>query len=87
MIFCKHCSRENPRNYDVAVIGAGIVGLATARELILRYPHLSFVVLDKESKLGWSTLTCNKQASYTFLILWDVFVLIRLSLLFNVIYL
>lgn len=38
--------------YDVAVVGGGIVGLATARELILRHPLLSFVLLEKEKELG-----------------------------------
>ena len=33
---------------DVAVIGAGIVGLATAREVLLRRPDARVVVLDKE---------------------------------------
>ena len=35
--------------YDVAVVGAGILGLATARELIRRDPSRRVVVLDKES--------------------------------------
>ncbi|KAK2826604.1 hypothetical protein Q5P01_020818 [Channa striata] len=38
--------------YDVAIVGAGIVGLATARELILRHPSLSFIVLEKEKELA-----------------------------------
>ncbi|GAC1429202.1 MAG: L-2-hydroxyglutarate oxidase [Chloroflexota bacterium] len=38
--------------YDVAVIGAGIVGLATARELLHRHPRLTLVVLDKEGTIG-----------------------------------
>lgn len=33
---------------DVAVVGAGIVGLATARALLLEHPGLSIVVIDKE---------------------------------------
>jgi L-2-hydroxyglutarate oxidase len=37
---------------DVAVIGAGIVGLATARELLRRRPGLSLVVLEKEAELA-----------------------------------
>ena len=37
------------RRYDVAVIGAGILGLATARELIRRYPSRKVLVLDKEA--------------------------------------
>ncbi|MEA2396596.1 MAG: (S)-2-hydroxyglutarate dehydrogenase [Thermoleophilaceae bacterium] len=35
---------------DVAVVGAGIVGLATARELAERHPRLSIRVLERESE-------------------------------------
>jgi 2-hydroxyglutarate dehydrogenase len=35
-----------PEKCDVAVIGGGIVGLATARELLLRHPGLKLVVLE-----------------------------------------
>ncbi|XP_012727709.2 L-2-hydroxyglutarate dehydrogenase, mitochondrial [Fundulus heteroclitus] len=38
--------------YDVAIVGAGIVGLASARELILRHPSLTFVLLEKEKELA-----------------------------------
>ena len=34
--------------YDVAVVGAGIVGLAVAREILARRPDARLVVLDKE---------------------------------------
>nr|XP_015824682.2 L-2-hydroxyglutarate dehydrogenase, mitochondrial [Nothobranchius furzeri] len=37
---------------DVAIVGAGIVGLASARELIRRHPSLSFVLLEKEKELA-----------------------------------
>ncbi len=37
-----------PSNCDFAVVGAGIVGLATARELALRHPGASIVVLERE---------------------------------------
>ena len=37
---------------DVAVIGAGIVGLATARALLLAEPSLDVVVLDKEPAIA-----------------------------------
>ncbi|XP_062850947.1 L-2-hydroxyglutarate dehydrogenase, mitochondrial [Trichomycterus rosablanca] len=37
---------------DVAVVGGGIVGLATARELILRHPNLTFTLLEKEKELA-----------------------------------
>ena len=38
--------------FDVIMIGAGIVGLAAARELHTRYPHLKMAVLDKEQTPG-----------------------------------
>jgi len=38
--------------YDVAIIGGGIVGLATARALLERTPSLSLVICEKESELG-----------------------------------
>jgi L-2-hydroxyglutarate oxidase LhgO len=34
--------------YDVAVVGGGIVGLATTRELLVRFPHLKIANLEKE---------------------------------------
>jgi (S)-2-hydroxyglutarate dehydrogenase len=37
---------------DVAIIGGGIVGLATARELLRRRPGLRLVVLEKEAEIG-----------------------------------
>ena len=37
---------------DVAIIGAGILGLATARELLTRRPGLSVAVLDKEDRVA-----------------------------------
>lgn len=37
---------------DVVVIGAGIVGLATARALLIRRPGLRLVLVDKESRIG-----------------------------------
>ncbi|KAG7229153.1 hypothetical protein INR49_013096 [Caranx melampygus] len=45
-------SRQLHSTYDVAVVGAGIVGLATVRELILRHPSLSFILLEKEKELS-----------------------------------
>lgn len=35
--------------YDVAVVGGGIVGLATSRELLQRFPHLKLTNVEKES--------------------------------------
>src|SRR5947209_14775653 len=38
--------------YDFAVIGGGIVGLATTRALAARLPRARLVVLEKETKLA-----------------------------------
>ena len=39
-------------DFDVAVIGGGIVGLSTAMQLTERYPGMSVVVLEKEPELA-----------------------------------
>jgi len=38
----------------VVVVGGGIVGLATARELLTRRPSLKVIVLEKEPEIGQS---------------------------------
>jgi len=40
------------RDYDFAIIGAGIVGLATALELVRSHPSSSLVVLEKEDGIA-----------------------------------
>ena len=40
------------RGQDIAIIGGGIVGLATALSLSDRYPHARVVVLDKEPTIA-----------------------------------
>ena len=41
-----------PTSADVVVVGAGILGLATARELLLRSPGARVVVIEKEERTG-----------------------------------
>jgi len=43
---------KNENSYDVTIVGGGIVGLATARELIMRKPHLSYALVEKEDVLS-----------------------------------
>jgi L-2-hydroxyglutarate oxidase LhgO len=40
------------RVWDVGVVGAGIVGCSIAREVKLRHPNKSVIVLEKESRAG-----------------------------------
>ncbi|MGE0143142.1 MAG: L-2-hydroxyglutarate oxidase [Planctomycetota bacterium] len=39
-------------SFDVAIIGGGIVGIATAAELVQRHPKIAVVVLEKEPALA-----------------------------------
>jgi (S)-2-hydroxyglutarate dehydrogenase len=43
---------EPPRTCDFVVIGAGILGLAVARELLSRHPDSSLCVLEREDRLA-----------------------------------
>ena len=43
---------DGPGTVDVAIVGAGIVGLATARAIMLDRPDLAIAVLDKEPEVG-----------------------------------
>jgi (S)-2-hydroxyglutarate dehydrogenase len=40
------------RQCDVSIIGAGIVGLAVALQLVRKHPALKIIVLDKESEIA-----------------------------------
>src|SRR5438093_4415981 len=44
--------RESMQQADVAIIGGGIVGLATAYNLTQRFPERRIVVLEKEAQLA-----------------------------------
>jgi len=39
-------------DWDCVVVGGGIVGLATAREILQRYPSLRLAVVEKEGEVG-----------------------------------
>ncbi len=38
--------------YDVCVVGGGIVGMATAREVLNRFPNMRVAVVEKESEVA-----------------------------------
>ncbi|MFZ2285016.1 MAG: FAD-dependent oxidoreductase, partial [Lutibacter sp.] len=38
--------------FDFIVVGAGIVGLATAYKLQLKFPVKNILILEKESEIG-----------------------------------
>ncbi|HVH88652.1 MAG TPA: FAD-dependent oxidoreductase, partial [Terriglobales bacterium] len=39
-------------NYHIGVVGAGIVGLSTAFQLVQSFPQLSVAVFEKESEIA-----------------------------------
>ena len=43
---------KTPKVNDVTIVGAGIIGLATGRELLLRHPHLRVTILEKEDRVA-----------------------------------
>src|SRR5882762_6207888 len=43
---------DPPRECDVVVVGAGIIGLAVARELSTRHDGMRIVVLEREPTIG-----------------------------------
>jgi (S)-2-hydroxyglutarate dehydrogenase len=47
-----HATSEAPSRCDLAIVGAGILGLALARELTRRHPRMSVCVLERETELG-----------------------------------
>lgn len=48
----KLVSRNIIGNYDLAIIGGGIVGIATGRQILLDHPQMRVVILEKEKQLG-----------------------------------
>lgn len=52
-------AQSKPVCCDFLVIGAGVVGLAIAREIKLRYPSQSVVVLEKEAAPGLHASGCS----------------------------
>ncbi|KNC78773.1 hypothetical protein SARC_08814, partial [Sphaeroforma arctica JP610] len=44
--------RPDGEIYDVAVLGGGIVGVTTAREIKKKYPNKTITIIEKESEVG-----------------------------------
>lgn len=44
---------QESKIYDITIVGGGIVGLATAYKLQLKFPHFTLAVLEKESQLAF----------------------------------
>lgn len=46
-------STELSNKFDLVCVGGGIVGVASAREILLRHPHLKVAIVEKENKLAF----------------------------------
>lgn len=46
-------STEGSNKFDLVCVGGGIVGVSSAREILLRHPHLKIAIVEKESKLAF----------------------------------
>jgi L-2-hydroxyglutarate oxidase len=52
------------REYDLAIVGGGIIGLATAREMLRRTPDLRVVVLEREGRIGAHQTSSNSGVAH-----------------------
>src|SRR3990167_1720120 len=50
---------------DIAIIGAGVIGLVIARQLKIDFPEKEIVVLEKESKFGQHTSSRNSEVIHS----------------------
>ncbi|XP_055606885.1 L-2-hydroxyglutarate dehydrogenase, mitochondrial [Uranotaenia lowii] len=50
---CRAYSQKSKSIYDIVVVGGGIVGTASAREILLRHPNLKIAIVEKENKLAF----------------------------------
>nr|XP_026483542.1 L-2-hydroxyglutarate dehydrogenase, mitochondrial [Vanessa tameamea] len=44
---------KDKQNFDIAIIGGGIVGSASARELLIRHPTLNIALIEKENRFAF----------------------------------
>ena len=44
--------KKEEGNFDICIIGAGIVGLATAYQLLNKYPNLKIGIIEKEEQVA-----------------------------------
>lgn len=56
-----HYAAQQDKDVDVAIVGGGIVGTASALELKTRFPALQVLIIEKESELG--KLSCQPWVS------------------------
>lgn len=64
--FYSKCSKTKPfPDYDLVIVGGGIIGLATARHISIRYPKLRLCLVEKEHQLCRHQSTHNSGVIHT----------------------
>lgn len=56
-------STEGSNKFDLICVGGGIVGFSSAREILLRHPHLKIAIVEKERKLAFHQSGHNRWGS------------------------
>ncbi|KAI1302357.1 L-2-hydroxyglutarate dehydrogenase, mitochondrial [Halotydeus destructor] len=51
-LFCRNVSNAHSKPFDIVIVGGGIIGCATARELSLRNKTLKLAIVEKEKHLA-----------------------------------
>ncbi|XP_065181720.1 L-2-hydroxyglutarate dehydrogenase, mitochondrial-like [Sycon ciliatum] len=64
-LLARDASNSAQQVYDVAIVGGGIVGLATARQVLLSHPNKKVVVLEKERELAMHQTGHNSGVIHT----------------------
>ena len=52
------------KNFDLVIVGGGIVGVASAREILNRHPHLKIAIVEKEKNLAFHQSGHNRLIVY-----------------------
>jgi 2-hydroxyglutarate dehydrogenase len=52
LILRKSFSSASSSGFDLTVVGGGIVGVASAREILIRHPTLKIAIVEKEKKVA-----------------------------------
>lgn len=48
----RYYSGSAQNGFDLTIVGGGIVGVCSAREIINRHPHLKIAIVEKEKKVA-----------------------------------
>lgn len=63
--FSSIAATEGTNKFDLTVVGGGIVGVSSAREILLRHPHLKIAIVEKEHKLAYHQSGHNRSVALT----------------------